>query len=105
MDDRWLADPRPDLGDGPLFSRLLALAYRLDGHDPAGLYAVLHYLRCGGVRLTMDFGRARLAPGEFPRDEYADVRSRHLLPRADRLRALLAEIGVPQGAAAVRGVR
>ncbi len=104
MADRWLADPRPDLGDGALFARLLALAYRLDGDDPGGLFGALHGLRCLGLRVGTDFGRARLLAGELGA-EYPALREAHLLPRADRLRALLAEIGVPQGVATARDAR
>lgn len=43
-----VADPRPDLGDGVLFSRLLAAAHAHDGTDPAGLYGALHGLCCWG---------------------------------------------------------
>ena len=48
--DRFLADPRPDLGDGRLWSALLAAAYALDGDDPAGLFGALHGLRSCGAR-------------------------------------------------------
>ena len=91
-----IADPRPDLGDGALFARLLAAAHRLDGDDPAGAYGVLHGLRCLGARVGTDFGRPRLLPGEIPADEYGEYRRRYLLPLGDRLRALLAGVGVPR---------
>ena len=98
-------DPRPDMGDGALFSRLLAAAYRLDGDDAAGAYGVLHGLRCLGARVGLDFGRARLLPGEIPNDEYAELRARYLLPRADRVRALLAGVGVPRAGDIAQGPR
>ena len=88
-----IADPRPDLPDSTLFSRLLAAAHRLDGADPAGCFGVLHGLRCLGVRVRLDFGRAVLVPGEC--EDYGELRARYLLPRSDRLRALLAGVGVP----------
>ena len=91
---RWLADPRPDLGDGPLYGRLLALAWALDGHDPAGLFGALHGLRCLGARTGRDVGRARLLAGEIPAPEYAALRRRYLLPRADDLRRLLGELRI-----------
>ena len=91
-----VTDPRPDLGDGALFVRLLAAAHRLDGGDPAGCYGALHGLRCLGARVGLDFGRARLQPGEIPGDEYAELRARYLLPRSDRIRAVLVGVGVPR---------
>ena len=91
-----VTDPRPDLGDGALFVRLLAAAHRLDGGDPAGCYGALHGLRCLGARVGLDFGRARLLSGEIPAAEYARLRARYLLPLADRLRAVLAGVGVPR---------
>ena len=97
--DRWLADPRPDLGDRALYARLLAAAWSLDGADPAGAFGALHGLRCLGARVALDFGRARLAAGEIPAAEYAELRARYLLPRADELRRLLAAVTAdPAGA-------
>ncbi len=93
---RWLADPRGDLADGPLYGRLLATAYALDGDDPTGTFGVLHGLRCCGARLALDFGRARIVAGEMGRDEYAADRARWLLPRADELRRLLTAVSVPR---------
>ena len=88
-----IVDPRPDLADGGLYARLLAAAYALDGDDPAGTYGALHGLRCCGVRLRLDFGRAVHVAGEC--EDYGELRARYLLPRADRARALLIGVGVP----------
>jgi len=44
---RVTEDPRPDLAeDSARWSRLLSMAYDLDGDDPAGLYGALNGLRC-----------------------------------------------------------
>ena len=85
-------DPRPDLADSALFSRLLAEAYALDGGDPAGLFGALHYVRCGGARVAFAFDKARLVAGGC--DDYDAVRARCLLPRAAELRRLLAGLNV-----------
>ena len=44
--------------------------------------------------MRLDFGRAVLVPGEC--EDYGELRARYLLPRSDRLRALLAGVGVPR---------
>ena len=98
-----VADPRPDLADGGLYARLLAAAHRLDGDDPAGCFGALHGLRCCGARLKLDFGRAVLVAGEC--EDYAELRARYLLPRADRVRALLAGVVVPQAGDIAQGSR
>lgn len=87
--ERWAADPRPDLGDSPLWTRLLPLAYARDGADPNGLFGALHGLRCCGARLIVDDGRLRLTRGEMDPAEYAADRARYLVPHSDALRALL----------------
>ena len=93
MAHRYPADPRPDLGDGVLYGRLLAAAYGLDGADPRGLFGVLHGMRCHGARIGTDFGRARLLRGEIPEEEYGELRGRYLLPRAEEVGRLLAGVG------------
>lgn len=46
---RITTDPRPDLAeDAVLWAALLALAYDMDGDDPAGLCGALNGLRCYG---------------------------------------------------------
>jgi len=89
-------DPRPNLDGSVFWTRLLAAAHRRDGDDPRGLFGVLHYLRRGGARLHLEFGSARLDAGEIPATEYAALRSRYLLPRADGVRSRLAGVGVPR---------
>ena len=95
MADRWLADPRPDLGGGAPYRRLLAFAWMLDGHEPAGLFGALHALRCCGAAVDADPERGgRLLRGEIPEPEYAALRRRYLLPRTDELRRLLGELRI-----------
>ena len=97
----WTRDPRPDLADDThTWSCLLERAYEHDGHDPDGLFGVLHGLRCVGAALAWRDGW-RLEPGEMSADEYAAHRVGYLLAHAAALRALLASVpGVGAGTAA-----
>ena len=90
----WARDPRPELEhDGAAWGALLALAYAEDGRDPAGVFGVLHGLRCCGAGLAQDErGRYRLGPGEIPPAEYRELREEWLRPRLQAVRALLARL-------------
>lgn len=89
----WTTDPRPDLrADSDSWRRLLALAYDLDGDAPQGVFGVLHGLRCCGLQLTVERGRARLAAGEMGEGEYRALRDEWLVPHEARVRGLLAAL-------------
>jgi hypothetical protein len=93
-DLRWIErialDPRPDLvEDTNQWSRLLPVAYGLDGTDPNGVFGALHGLRCLGARLVVIGGQARLLRGEIPEIEYLQIRDRWLRPLHDKLQRLL----------------
>jgi hypothetical protein len=88
--ERIVADPRPDLsGDSALWSRLLALAYDVDGDDPAGLCGILNGLRCYGAALVESAGQVRLAAGEMTAAEYDQERRQYLVPHKNTLTMLL----------------
>lgn len=89
--ERWVRDPRPDLADTFLWGALLARAYDLDGHDPAGLFGALHGLRCCGAQLVAGNGAVRLVAGELG-DEYPALRRAYLEPHAEALTALLTRL-------------
>ncbi|MBI4506292.1 MAG: hypothetical protein HY691_12220 [Chloroflexi bacterium] len=86
-------DPRPELPDHTQWVKLLARAYGLHGHEPAGVYGALHGMRCLCVLLRDDGNGLRLLPGELARDEYAALRARWLLPHREALTELLGEAG------------
>ena len=67
--DRLLEDPRPDLGDGAAYGRLLACAWMLDGPDPGGTFGALHFARCLGA----DLAAVALARGRAPVPKPGDV--------------------------------
>jgi len=88
--ERIVADPRPDLAnDSALWSHLLALAYDLDGDDPAGLCGALNGLRCCGAALVESAGEVRLTAGEMADAEYDQMRRQYLLPHKRQLTMLL----------------
>jgi len=87
--DRWVSDPRPDLGaDSAPWSLLLDIAFDADGDNPRGAFGVLHGLRCVGVGLERDErGRWRLVAGET--DDYDEIRETWLMPRRREIGELL----------------
>lgn len=79
---------------------LLLLAWALgdevlmpEARRPSSLYGALHGCRCGGARLTVDGGAARLSRGDWPEGEWVAIRARWLVPHGERLRALLVALG------------
>lgn len=93
---RWIADPRPDLADdGGRWVALLTMAYDWGGGEAAGLFAGLHYLRCGGAQLVAGSGGVRLVPGACPPDDYAAIRAAVLIPHRPRVAGWLAQLDRP----------
>jgi len=88
--DHITLDPRPDLvEDTRNWTRLLPVAYGLDGNEARGVFGVLHGLRCAGARLVVVGGQARLYRGEIPEAEYQELRAKWLRPHHEKLQQLL----------------
>lgn len=88
--DMITLDPRPDLAeDTRNWTRLLPVAYGLDGGDANGVFGVLHGLRCLGARLVVIGDQARLMRGDITEPEWAELRARWLVPQHDKLQQLL----------------
>lgn len=89
-----LADPRPDLReDSWLWERLLPWSYGADGGQEESLFGALNGFRCGGARLQLDGEGVRFTRGDWPADEYAELRNRYLMPHAGRINSLLLDLG------------
>ena len=87
-----LADPRADLVDDRwLWEHLLMWSW--NGEAEPSLFGALKGLRCGGARLTIEDGEARLMAGDWPAEEYAELRTQYLMPHAARLQKILADLG------------
>lgn len=98
----YLSDPRPDLAeDHDLWYRLLTRACGIDGEAVAGLFNVLHGLRCRGAELVATEAGAKLRPGEMDPGEYADLRERWLQGErsqyGQQLMEMLRQLGQVQG--------
>lgn len=92
--EKWAADPRPDIkADSAFWHTLLSMAWEIDGKDVHGLFGVLHGLRCCGAKLLpVPPDKVRLVQGEYNAEEWAMVRERDLVPRAEALTALLTRV-------------
>jgi hypothetical protein len=84
--------------DSLLWTAVLAWTYDLDGAEPDGLFGALRGMRCLGARLEETAAGVRLCPGELSRSEYAELRTRYLMPHARLVERLLAELS-PRNAA------
>lgn len=83
--------------DSELWGRLLRLAYERDGDDSRGLFMALHGMRCLGARLRWQEGAsgrflALYRGAEMEASEYAEARQRYLVPHAEAIRELFAQI-------------
>jgi hypothetical protein len=96
-------DPRPDLPDSALWTRLLQLASG-DADDPHGVYGRLLGARACGAVLERRGGRWRLAPTIDPTERLSVWQTRSdwdrdvetwLKPKSRELAALLAQLPVP----------
>jgi hypothetical protein len=85
-------DPRSDdLPDSFVWGLVLAGAYRIDGDDPCGVFGALHGIRCLGADLEVSKDGIRIIPGELAA-EYSEIRTTWLLPHAETLTNLLANV-------------
>jgi hypothetical protein len=93
--ERWTRDPRTeDLPeDSLLWDYLLQASFDFDAGSADGLFGCLHGLRCLGARLERALWGIRLVPGELGRGQYSALRQRYLMPQAEVLEGLLAELG------------